>query len=197
MRALINVFAVSLVACGVNTEPILADQDMAGTQRQAPDPDAGFVAHPPPDGGIESEDGDGPALFDAARVEDPCSDGLEQTCEAEAPECEAADHVATLRGGCWVCVDPLSCPPGPGSRCEADDVWRYACPVAGLSVPWCDCGDDGVVRCVEDPRTEACCGDEEPVVCDAEPEPCPEGTIAGQHAGCWACVDAALCTPPE
>ncbi len=192
LSALSLLSLLSLVACGVNTEPILADSDGDGGAHHQPAPDTGLE---PPDN-IESTEPD-PALFNARRVDDPCSDGVEQTCADAAPECEVEGHVPTLRGGCWVCVDPATCPPAPDSACEADDVWNYACPVAGFAVPWCECGDDGVVVCVVDPRAEACCGDDEQVVCESEPQPCPEGTMDAQRAGCWACVDPVLCAPPS
>lgn len=198
MRALLTLSALSLVACGVNTEPILADGDAGIGQHNGPAPDA--TRSPPPnsdgDGGNEINEAD-VALFDARRAEDPCSDGLERTCPDAAPDCPAEGHTATLRGGCWVCVDPATCPPAPDSACEAGAAWSYACPVAGYSVPWCTCGEDGVVACVADPRAEACCGDDEQVVCESEPEPCAEGTIGSQFAGCWACVDAELRAPAE
>lgn len=201
MRALVPALALSLVACGVNTEPILADADGGANHRSVPQPDVG-VDRPPEgggtDAGIESDEPDlDPALFDSNRVDDPCSDGRPQTCEAEAPACEQAGHVATLRNGCWVCVHPDGCPPLPGTACEADARWVFPCAVGDIAVEWCSCNAEGVAECEVDPgSSELCCGDGSDAICPGMQTECPEGQANATYEGCFACVDAA-CGEPD
>ncbi len=198
MRALIPALAISLVACGVNTEPILADSDTGGAHRQGPQLDLGPPQRDgdPFDAGTQPENDLG--NFVAQRVEDPCSDGLPRTCEEDAPECEADGEVATLRAGCWVCVVQADCPPPPGEACAADAAWRYDCPVGDLEAPWCTCAEGGIVECVVDPRADGCCGDGSEIVCPVDEVPvCPDGTVEASQEGCHACVDPTLCTPDE
>ena len=102
---------------------------------------------------------------------------------------------AVVRDGCWLCVEAQSCTPLAEAACAADATLTYTCPQAGWEAPFCAC-EGGRWACAEAPRRAGCCGDGAPVTCDAEPPACAEGSVPAPHLGCWACVDAELCSDP-
>jgi hypothetical protein len=117
-----------------------------------------------------------------------CDDGTGPDCPMPEPECPPT-FIAAVQGGCWACVDPVTCQPetrcvtdvdcGPDDRC--DTCAHGSCPVC----------DDCVSACVP----HGCQG-ENVVECNAVRPDCGEGQTAVVREGCWACVDLATCEVP-
>jgi len=115
------------------------------------------------------------------------------TCPATEPSC-GAEEIAAIRGGCWECVNAITCAPWGTPGCETDRncvAREYCSDCATGSCPDCD---DCVAGCV--PHE---CPSEAAVVCRMARPDCGDGNVAvarmedGARSSCWVCVNRTTC----
>lgn len=226
MRVLVPMTLVLfVVACGVNTEPILGTVDGGGGP-----------------GGHDAGAGGEPALNQDATIEGPdaavqrddpdAADDVWDEGDGSAPEMlvpDAAQRVADSAPPPPPDAAPgrdTSCDDGDDTLCDAlppeceafevaaavDGCW--ACVNAITCRPWgepgcathADCGPEAVCNeCATGscPFCEDCVPGCTPHDCDTEPEPacdeerpaCVEEEISVVRGGCWVCVSAETCEP--
>jgi hypothetical protein len=111
------------------------------------------------------------------------------TCDLPRISC-AAGEVSVVRGGCWVCVDAITC--------EGDDIPEPSCTtdIECATDAWCnDCASSSCDTC--DDCIGACeplgCESESVVTCRCVRPTCGEGGSAIVRDGCWVCVDRDTC----
>lgn len=118
-----------------------------------------------------------------------CDDGEPLTCDDELPLCRPGEQPA-LRGGCWACVDQVTCE--VFTPCEHDRECadhQHCDPCATSSCPECD---DCIGACVTSP-----CESASAIGCSVARPDCAAGEVAVIQDGCWVCVNQTTCEPYE
>ncbi len=172
------------LACGGDDAPPPAD-----ATPDAPTEDANLGDAAPGDAAAgDAAPGDGSTGRDTR-----CDDGEPITCPATAPAC-AAEEVAAIQGGCWACVNAVTCAPWGTAGCAVDSdcsAREYCTDCATGSCPDCD---DCVAGCV--PHD---CPTEPAVTCRSVRPDCGDGNVAVARRGegsdliCWTCVNRRTC----
>ena len=186
---------VLLSACSDDASTGPADATLPDAALNDATPDAALDAT---GGDASSPDASGPADAspDAGERNTSC-DNSELICDATEPTCEAGE-IAAIRGGCWECVNAISCLPWGMAGCAADvdcSADEYCNSCATSSCAGCaDC----VAACV--PHD---CETEDDVTCRMLRPDCGEGNVAVARATssdgpiCWVCVSRTSCESVE
>ena len=127
-------------------------------------------------------------------------------CKRLFPPCPAGT-VKVGTGPCSVeCVDPATCQPICDEGTHLDPDIGACCP-DHVAMMMCMCApgyfhesievrdDNGCLVRVDCTCEPGPCSDGDPLLCDAIPPECPDGTSLAIQNGCWACVDPDTCEP--